>query len=631
MTEQTKNAKSSEVINTDWQEKVVSLQEAMKDISPGMSIFIGTGAAEPRSLVKHLMNSTAPNLTDLELIQLVSLGDAISPEQIAAQKYRLKTFFSGWIASEAITNGTIDYIPSRHSTIPYLLKSGRLPVDVAFVQISPPNKSGYCSLGLSIDVTLPMLEKASIIIGEVNELVPFTYGDTLIPVSDFDCLIRSEEPLITIPRWPFDETYDRLAANVASVILDGSCLSFTNGPLFEALGRHLQEKRNLGVHSAFLTDPLMDLIKSGAVTNRYKEFMSGTSVASYVLGTNELYAWVHDNPLIALQGADKVLDPLQIGLNPKTVFVIPVRKVDLSGRIALPFGKRNVGAGSGEIMDFFNGAEVSRGGKTIFALPSRNSKGESNICLSVDDFPNHFGMKELVNIVVTEYGVANLMGCTLRERAQFLIDIAHPDDRLALVEAGKKAKILHPDQVYIAENDRRYPLEISSKYVFENKLEMRFRAIKPSDEAELRRLFYRFLDSDIYHPHFVNRKIISRAELKEYVNPNYQTVMSIVGVVGDAGRGKVVAEARYDKLPSKSFADVTIIVDSAYQNLGIASHLYGLLMKAARERGIEGFTTYVPAANEEKIKVFKKGSGSIKAELKEGIFQLQIPFGQEDE
>ncbi len=615
----------------NWEEKIVSLEAAMNDISPGMSIFLGTGAAEPRALVKHLMNSAASNLTDLELIQLVSLGDAINPEQIAAQKYRLKTFFSGWVASEAITNGTIDLIPSRQSTIPYLLKSRRLPVDAAFVQITPPNKSGYCSLGLSVGVTLPMLESASIIIGEINEQVPFTYGETLIPISEFDYLVRSEEPLITIPRWPFDETFDRVAANVASVIKDGSCLSFTIGPLFEALGRHLQEKRNLGVHTAFITDPLMDLIKSGAVTNRYKEFMPGTSVASYVLGSKELYAWVDDNPLVALQGADKVLSPLQIGQNPRTVFVIPVRKVDLSGRIALHIGRGNVGAGPGEIMDFFNGAEVSRGGNTIFALPSRNLKGESNIRISVDDFPNQFGMKELVNIVVTEYGVANLLGCTLRERAQFLIDIAHPDDRLKLVEAGKKAKILNQDQVYIEENDRRYPVEISTKYAFKNGLEVRFRAIKPSDEGELRRLFYRFMESDIYHPHFTNRQIISRAELNEYVNPDYMTVMSIVGVVGEVGSGKIIAEARFDKLPSKTFANVTIIVESAYQNMGIASYLYGLLMKAARERGIEGFTSYVPATSEEKIKVFEKGSDSIKAELKEGIFELHVPFTHGDD
>src|SRR4030042_740248 len=219
---------------TSWEQRLVSPEEVLSKLEPGMSIFISTGVAEPRTMVKHLMSSDAQNIADIELIQVVSLGDAISLKELRSQKFRLKTFFSGWVASQAITEGLVDLIPSRFSRIPHLIESRQIPIDVAIVQVTPPNEAGYCSLGVAVDVARPAMEQASLKVGEINTQIPVTFGDTFVPISDFDILVRSTEPPFYFPRWPVDDVVDQLAANVGSLIEDGSCIAFSIGPFFGA-------------------------------------------------------------------------------------------------------------------------------------------------------------------------------------------------------------------------------------------------------------------------------------------------------------------------------------------------------------------------------------------------------------
>ncbi|MEW6266501.1 MAG: GNAT family N-acetyltransferase [Thermodesulfobacteriota bacterium] len=610
----------------NWEKLIVPPATVFQKIKPGMSIFLSTAVAEPRTLVKHLMTSNDGNLQDLSLIQLVSLGEAISLENLSAHKFRLKTFFSGWVAGEAITAGLVDLIPSRFSRIPLLIESGQIDIDAAFVQITPPNEAGYCSLGLGVDVARRAMNHAKLVVGEINPLAPRTFGDTFVHVSEFDFLVQGTEPPFYFIRWPVDEVFDRLAANVASVIEDGSCLGFSVGPLYQALGRHLTKKHNLGIHSPFFTDSLMDLVKSGAVTNRHKEIFRGKSLATYALGTQELFSWLDQNPLVEFQGIEKVWDPTQIGRNRKFVAVIPARKVDLSGRIALHIGRANVAAGPSEALDVINGAELSPGGRTIIALPSRNRKDEPNIRLSVEDQPNLFSVRESVDMVVTEYGVANLSGRTVRERAQALIDIAHPEDRPALVEKAKQGHIIYADQIFLAESARFFPAHLADTHTFKNQVQVRFRAVRPSDEEEMRRLFYRFSDESVYYRYFTPIKAMPHARMQEYVNVDYRRCLSIVGLVGEPGQGHIIAEARYVKDPQNNLADVAFVVDEEYQGLGIASYLFHLLGQQARKEGIKGFSADVLATNKSMMKVFEKSGLPVKASFDSGAYHLVMPF-----
>ena len=610
----------------NWKKQVVTPGQVIEKLEPGMSIFLGTGVGEPRTLVKHLMTADNANLKDLELIQLVSLGDAISVEALNSNAYRLKTFFSGWVASEAISAGRVDLIPSSFSRIPDLIESGRIHIDVAFIQVTPPNEAGYCSMGVAVDVGRLAIEQASMVVGEINPDIPTTLGDTFIPLSDFDYLIRSTEKPIYFERWPVDDVFDRVAANVASVIEDGSCMAFSIGPLFEALSRHLMHKRNLGFHSPFFTDALMDLVKSGAVTNRNKEIFRGKSLTSYAFGTPELMGWLNRNPLVEFQGIDKVFNPALIGQNPQFVAVLPARKADVSGRIALNIGKGNVTAGPGDVIDLFRGAELSQGGFTVIALPSRNLKNEPNILISVEDMPNRFSVRESVDMVITEYGVASLSGRTVRERAQALIDIAHPDDRHQLVDQAKAQKILYPDQIFLETSARLYPSEITMQQAFKGDVKVRFRAIKPSDEEEMRRLFYRFSEEAVYYRYFSPIKTMPHKKMQPYVNVDFSHTLSIVGLVGEPGKGHIIAEARFVRDPQRPHADVAFIVDEDYQGLGVASYLYKTLLRLAKNRGIQGFTADVLSSNKGMMKVFEKGDEVVKAKLEYGSYHISIPF-----
>ena len=613
----------------NWESAVVSPGKVIEKIKPGMSIFLGTAVAEPRTMVRHLMTSDAGNLEDLELIQLVSFGDAISLQTLQSKNFRLKTFFSGWVANEAIQEGRVDLIPSRFVKIPQLIQSLLRPVDLAIVQITPPNEAGFCSLGIAVDAAREALEQAAICVGEINTRIPRTFGDTFVHVSEFDFLVRSTDPPIYFTRWEIDDVWDQVAGHVASLIEDESCLAFSIGPLYEALAGRLKNKRHLGIHSPIFTDPLMDLMTCGAVTNRRKETYRGKSLTSYAFGTQKLLEWLDNNPLVEFQRIARVFNPSLIGSNPKFVTVVAAKKVDLYGRIGLHTGKGNVASGPAEVMDFLIGADLSKDGRSIFALTSRDPNGMANILLSIADLPNQFGAFESVAAVVTEYGVAYLEGRTVRERAQALIDIAHPDDRADLVEKAKDRKILYRDQIFLAESARLYPMDIAETFTARGDLKVRFRAIRPSDEEGMRHLFYRFSDEAVYYRYFKSVSSMPHAKMQEYVNVDWNQVMSIVGLVGEEGKGLIIAEARFIKIPGSPLAEVAFVVDEKYQRLGIAFFLYKMLIRLAKERGIKGFTAEVLFSNLGIMKVFRKGNLPIKAHLEDGVYHLVIPFSTE--
>ena len=608
-----------------WKNKVVSPVEVLSKIEPGMAIFLGTGMAEPRTLVKHLMASEEPNLQDLELIQLVSIGDTIPIDERYSKKFRLKTFFSGWIASEAVSSGRVDLIPSRFSRIPSLFKSGAIHIDATFIQITPPDDNGYARL-LGVDVERESMEAANIVVGEVNANAPRITGDTLVHMDEFDYFVESTESPLYIPRWPLSDVFQKIAANIANVIEDGSCISYGIGPLYEALAVQLASKKHLGVHSPFFTDALMDLVKSGAVTNRRKSIFRGKSSASYLMGSETLMQWLDRNPLVEFHPQDVITDPKVIGSNDRMIAILPARKIDLTGNVALHTGKGNVTAGPGNVQELFMGAALSKKGRTIFGLASRNLKGMPNVVLSVDNLPFQFTNRESMDLVVTEYGVAYLMGKTMRERAQALIDIAHPDDRAELVRQAKEARIIYADQIYFPESGSLYPDKVCSTHEFKDGLKVCFRPIKPSDEDMMRLLFYRFSDQAVYSRYFTSIKTMPHRKMQEYVNVNYHLVMSIVGVIEVAGTEKIIAEARYARTKYATFADTAFIVDEEYQNKGIASYLLELLIRTAREEGIQGFTADVLASNKSMLKVYEKSPFPVQTVLSKGIYELTIPF-----
>ncbi len=607
-----------------WRDQVVRPETVIKKISPGMAIFIGTGVAEPLTLFKHLKASEKSNILDLEVFQLVSLGNAISMQEKHSSRYRLKTFFSGWDADEAITKGLADFIPSRYFQIPELFRTRQIHIDTVFVQITPPNDAGFCSLGVCVDVARLAMQQASLVVGEVNKWMPRTFGDTFVHISEFDLLVEAQEPPIYFNRWPFDPVYRKIAENVSSRIEDKSCIGFSIGPLYEALATHLIHKQDLGIHTPFFFDCLMDLVKSGAVTNQYKQKCRGKSLTSYAIGTPALMAWLDNNPMVEFQSIDQVFNPFQISKNPKFTAVLSARKVDLYGRIALHTGRGNVGTGPGEVIDFFNGALLSEGGSAIFALPSRNRRNESNIMASILQYPNQFSQWESVSMIVTEYGIAGISGRTVRERAQALIDIAHPDDRLQLVEAAREKRIIYSDQIFINQVVHLYPSEIKTKHTFQNGLEVCFRAIKPSDEETMRRLFYRFSDESVYYRYFSCIRAMPHVKMQEYVNIDYGKCLSIVA---ETRNGQLIAEARFAGLEDEeTHPEIAIVVDENYQNLGLATFMLTMLIRLGKKRNLKGFKGVILSSNQKILKVIEKIDWQVRVKLDRDNYSVTIDF-----
>jgi len=610
----------------DWQKRLVSPQHVLQYIRPGMTIFLSSGLAEPRTLLKHLIESGLPDTNDLELIQLVSYSGLVSLAEMNYHKYRLKTFFSSWVSTEAMLTGSVDLIPARISQVPRIIKSNRIPIDVAFIQITPPDEAGYCSLGVAMDIAREAMEQASLVVAEINTDIPFTYGDTIVSLSDFDLVVQSTEaPAYFKPRRT-DTVTNQVASNIAQIINDGDCISFHAGPLYESLGRHLVHKRHLGIHTAYFTDAMVELVKSGAVSNYRKPIFRGKSVASYALGTSTLMKWLDRNPLVEFQSVEQVFDPVQIGRIPNFVVVERANKVDLLGRMVFSTGKNELISGPGKAADLFSGADMSRGGRTIIGLPSRNAKGKPNVVVMLRNLRNQFHMRESIDAVVTEYGVANLKWRTIRERAQALIDIAHPDDRKQLVEEAKAKKILFQDQIYISDGAHLYPTEATSKQILKNGLHVRFRPIKPSDEEAMRRLFYRFSKKSIYSRFFFPVSTMPHNKIQSYVNIDYQLEMSVVALINEPGQEIIIAEARYAKDEEDGYGDLGFFVDEKYQGLGIAGNLFEMLIRLAQKGTLKGFKAEVLQENRGMIKVLENGGLSMEASLKNGVYNLRMPF-----
>lgn len=610
----------------DWKQKIVDPDRVMKKIRPGMRIFLGTGISEPCTLVRHLMRSDQKGLVDLELIQLFNFSNTITLKTLDSLKFRLKTFSSGHMVNKAIEKGLVDLIPIRFKRLQRLFDSGRIQVDAAFVQISEPDESGIAGLGVSVDVARSAMKQAGLVVGEINPKIPRTFGDTFVNMSEFDMLIYSRDDPIYFDRFETNPVFDKIADHISFLIRDRSCIAFSIGPLFESLGKKLMHKHHLGVHSPIITDALMDLIRSGAVTNLYKGFFQGKSLASYAFGTKALMTWLDRNHLVELREIRTVFDPVNIGKNPDFVAVLPVRRIDLSGRITMHQGRSSIISAPMELMDSFLGAGISRGGYTIFGLPSRDSNHQPNITVSIEQDRNPLGFEESIDMVVTEYGTAMLNGLSIRERALALIEIAHPDDRPDLFNQAKKKKMLYPDQIFIMESSALYPGEIHDRQVFKNGLQVRFRPIKPSDEDQMRRLFYNFSDEAIYYRYFHAITTMPHSKMQEYVNVDWRHTLSIVGLIGEPGEGVIIAEARYLSGASGQEAEIAIIVDENYNNLGIATHMVHLLMKLGKDRGIEIFTAEVLSSNHKIMKVFKRACPGLDIYQSEGVYSVAMPL-----
>lgn len=413
--------------------RITSAEEAVKVIKSGDRVFVHGGAATPAQLVIAMTNR-AEELRGVEVVHIHTEGPAPYASPAMVDSFRTNAMFVGANVREAVNEGVADYIPVFLSEVPGLFRKGILPLDVALVQVSPPDRHGFCSLGVSVDVARAAVQMAKHVIAQLNPNMPRTHGDGLIHISHIDSAVVVDDPLPEFPPGETTAAEKAIGRYCAELIEDGATLQMGIGAIPNAVLAALSNHRDLGVHTEMFSDGAIDLIEKGVITNEKKRVHPGKMVSAFAMGTRRLYDFIDDNPQVVLLDVAYVNDTAVIRRNPKVTAINSAIEVDLTGQVgADSMGTRQF-SGVGGQMDFVRGASLSEGGKPIIALPSSTGKGISRIVPYLRLGSGVVTTRAHVHYVVTEYGIAYLYGKNLRQRARALIDIAHPDHRAELEE-----------------------------------------------------------------------------------------------------------------------------------------------------------------------------------------------------
>jgi 4-hydroxybutyrate CoA-transferase len=416
---------------TTWFSRAVPPDDAVSHIASGARVFIHGAAATPTPLVEAL--SRRADVAGVTLYHLHTAGPApfAAPDQ--AGRFLSISLFTGAPVRSAVDDGRADFVPVFLSDIPRLFTSKTIPLDVALVQLSVPDRHGYCTLGTSVDAALAAALSARHVVAEINERMPRTHGNTLIHVDRLASLIHTNRPLHTHPPKPSTPVEDAIGEHAARLVTDGATLQMGIGAIPDAVLRRLSDKRDLGIHTEMFSDSVVDLVEAGAITNRRKHLHPGRIITSFVMGTERLYDFVHDNPFVEFHPCDHTNDTARIRRNDDVVAINSALEIDLSGQVCADSIGHRIYSGIGGQMDFIRGAALSRGGRPIIALPSTAARGTlSRIVMALKPGSGVVTTRGHVHWVVTEYGAVNLFGLSLRQRAEALISIAHPDFRADL-------------------------------------------------------------------------------------------------------------------------------------------------------------------------------------------------------
>jgi acyl-CoA hydrolase len=431
----------------DWTKRATSAEDAVGCVRSGQRVFIHGAAATSTPLIEAL--SARTDLENVSLYHIHTNGPAPFAEPSQKGRFFSNSLFIGPPLRPAINEGRADFMPIFLSDIPGLFMSQQVPLDVALLQLSPPDRHGYCTLGTSVDAALAASRSARYIVAEINEQMPRTHGNTIVPFSRIHKFIHTDRPIYSHDPTPPSPLEEAIGERVAALVPDGACLQMGIGAIPDAALRRLFDKHDLGIHTEMFSDGVIDLVHAGVITNRLKAVHAGRLVVSFVMGSRRLYDFIHDNPLVEFHPCDRTNDTALIRKNDRVVAINSAIEVDLSGQVCADSIGFTMYSGIGGQMDFIRGAALSREGKPIIALQSTARGGKmSRIVPSLKVGSGVVTTRGHVHWIVTEYGAVNLFGKTLRERAEALISIAHPDFRSELRQAYAQARsVLLPEAV----------------------------------------------------------------------------------------------------------------------------------------------------------------------------------------
>jgi acyl-CoA hydrolase/GNAT superfamily N-acetyltransferase len=622
----------------DWRkkfpDKFAPEETAFQCIHRGDTIFIGSACAEPQYLVQGLIRyvqSHPKAFFDTEVLGVRTLGVAPYATEKFKDNFRLNSFFIGDSTREAVNTGLADYTPVFLSEVPELFRQGLERVDVALIQTSLPDEHGYLSLGVSVDIVKAAAQTARVVVAQVNRYMPRVHGDTFIHMDKVDILVPYDEPILEYADPADTEIAQRIGKYVAKLVEDGDTIQVGYGSIPNAVIANLAGKKHLGVHTELLSDGIVELMKQGVIDNTRKTVNPGKTVATFCMGKQSTYEFLHDNPAIDFRQIHYTNNPLLIARQDNMVAINSALEIDLTGQATAESIGKIFHSGVGGQADFMRGAVLARGGKSILAIQS-TAAGEtvSRIVPTLSQGAGATLTRGDIRYVVTEYGIAYLRGKNIRERAMALIAIAHPKFREWLVEEAKKAGFIYADQMIMPGEKGRYPEELETYRKTKSGMDIFLRPIKMTDEHELKDFIHGLSDRSLYTRFISKRQDVPHERLQELVVIDYTQEMAIVAVVeGEEGKETFAGVGRYYIYPDRQSAEVAFAVRDDFQNNGIGQELLTYLTYLARRQGLLGFTAEVLAGNEPMLHVFEKGGFEMQRRTIAGLVELKMTFKQE--
>jgi len=618
------------VVDPEWPEKyrdmIVAPHQAASHIKPGQRVFIGTACAEPVELIEAL-TKRAGELADVEIVQLLTKGDAPYASRQLTDCFTVNSFFIGQTIREHIQQGLGDYTPTLLSDIPRLFSSGQLPLDVALIQVTPPDERGKVSLGVSVDIVKAAAENASLVIAQVNPQMPCTMGDSYLDIYDIDLLVPVDRPVLEREDTPPTDDTRRIGEYIAALIEDGSTIEFGIGRIPHALIEYLKDKKELGIHTEMLTDSIIDLVESGAITGNRKTVDRGKIVASFCMGTKRLYDYVHNNPRFSFRPTEYVNDPYIIGMQNKMVAINMALEVDLTGQVCADSIGSLFYSGIGGQVDFNRGAARSIGGKPIIAMKSTAKDGTiSRIVTRLTPGAGVVTTRGEVHYLVTEYGVAYLHGKSVQERAMALISVAHPKFRDQLFREAIEAHYLKHELTDLEGRFLMASQEMNTTMLLDDGTQISFRPVHPTDEPRMRDILYALSQETLYYRFMTHSQRFGHKQVQEFVYIDHRKDVAIVGTVPEAHGEDIIAVGRYYLDEKTNRAEVAFIIRDEWQNHRIGSFLFRHLVSIAKRNGISGFTAEVLRDNRRMQAIFNHCGFRMKSRRVEDVYSFEIDF-----
>lgn len=611
-----------------YPEKVLSAKESVKKIKNGSRVFIGTGCGEPQRLIKAMIEDLS--IQDIVIYQMLSstLSRYVNDDNFIS-RFSIKLFFISALMRQSAFEGKIDYIPVYLSQIPKIFENHEIGLDVALIQVSPPDHHGYCSLGISVDITLSGMKNADIVIAQVNPEMPRTWGDSIVHIDEINYLVEHTEPILeSLPGIKNQEVIERIGHYVNMLVDDGATLQIGFGHLPDAVVPYLSDKKDLGIHTQVITNGLLPLFKKKVITNKKKSFLPNKVIASLCMGSKELYDYVDNNPIFYFKSSEFVNDPNVIAQNDNFISISSALEVDLTGQVCTDSKGYLFYSGIGDQVDFIRGSAMSKDGFSIIIIPSTAQNDKiSRIVPHLSKGAGVATTRGDIDIIVTEYGIAEMRRKSIYQRVMELARISHPKFRKELIEEAKKRHYIFPDQLPPTTQDLLFLDQYHYSLKLANGKNVLFRPLLPSDEFESRHFYYSLQEDSIYYRFFNKRKVFSRDMLqKQWAEVDYRRNMTFIGLMQLGKRKQIVAIGSYAEAGADA-AEVAFLVKENLHGMGICSYLLEILEIIAKENNYQQFIATVLAENRKMLKVFQKKYPSAKfIRSGSGEVEVEMPF-----